>query len=81
MALSFNLNLSQSNTASNNNMESRKVFRIIRILIYLIIIAVVPGLVMRGEDGNLLVRVAMMAILAALFFGAEWLVARLTGRN
>lgn len=62
-------------------MESRKVFRIIRILIYLTVIAVVPGLVMRGEDGNLLVRVAMMAILAALFFGAEWLVARLAGRN
>ncbi|MDY2879097.1 MAG: hypothetical protein SOT55_07320 [Candidatus Cryptobacteroides sp.] len=62
-------------------MQSRKVFRIIRILIYLIIIAVVPGLVMRGEDGYLLVRVAMMDILAALFFGAEWLVARLTGRN
>ena len=62
-------------------MESRKVFRIIRILIYLIVIAVVPGLVMRGEDGNLLVRVAMMVILAALFFGAEWLVARLTGNN
>ena len=62
-------------------MESRKVFRIIRILIYLIIIAVVPGLVMRGEDGNLLVRVVIMAILAALFFGAEWPVARLTGRN
>lgn len=62
-------------------MESRKVFRIIRILIYLIIIAVVPGLVMRGEDGNLLVRVAMMAIMAVLLFGAEWLVARLTGRN
>ena len=62
-------------------MDSRKVFRIIRIIIYLIIIAVVPGLVMRGEDGNLLVRVFIMAILAALFFGAEWLVARLTGRN
>lgn len=62
-------------------MESRKVFRIIRILIYLIVIAVVPGLVMRGEDGNLLVRVAMMAIMAVLLFGAEWLVARLTGRN
>ncbi len=62
-------------------MESRKVFRIIRIIIYLIIIAVVPGLVMRGEDGNLLVRVVIMAILAALFFGAEWLVARLVGRN
>ena len=62
-------------------MESRKVFRIIRIIIYLIIISVVPGLVMRGEDGNLLVRVVIMAILAALFFGAEWLVARLTGRN
>ncbi len=62
-------------------MESRKVFRIIRILIYLTVIAVVPGLVMRGEDGNLLVRVVIMAILAALFFGAEWLVARLTGRN
>ena len=62
-------------------MESRKVFRIIRIIIYLIIIAVVPGLVMRGEDGNLLVRVVIMSILAALFFGAEWLVARLTGRN
>lgn len=62
-------------------MESRKVFRIIRIIIYLIIIAVVPGLVMRGEDGNLLVRVAMMAIMAVLLFGAEWLVARLTGRN
>ena len=62
-------------------MESRKVFRIIRILSYLTVIAVVPGLGMRGEDGNLLVRVAMMAILAALFFGAEWLVARLTGRN
>ena len=50
-------------------------------LIYLIVIAVVPGLVMRGEDGNLLVRVVIMAILAALFFGAEWLVARLTGNN
>ena len=62
-------------------MQGRKVFRIIRILIYLTVIAVVPGLVMRGEYGNLLVRVAMMAILAALFFGAEWLVARLTGRN
>ena len=62
-------------------MQGRKVFRIIRILIYLIIIAVVPGLVMRGEDGNLLVRVVIMAILAALFFGAEWLVARLAGRN
>ena len=62
-------------------MENRKVFRIIRVIIYLIIIAVVPGLVMSGEDGNLLVRVAMMAILAALFFGAEWLVARLAGRN
>ena len=62
-------------------MQGRKVFRIIRILIYLIIIAVVPGLVMRGEDGNLLVRVAMMAIMAVLLFGAEWLVARLTGRN
>ena len=62
-------------------MESRKVFRIIRILIYLTVIAVVPGLVMRGEDGNLLVRVVIMAILAALFFGAVWLVARLTGRN
>ena len=62
-------------------MESRKVFRIIRILIYLTVIAVVPGLVMRGEDGNLMVRVVIMAILAALFFGAEWLVARLTGRN
>ena len=62
-------------------MQGRKVFRIIRILIYLTVIAVVPGLVMRGEDGNLLVRVAMMAILAALFFGAEWLVARLAGRN
>ena len=62
-------------------MEGRKVFRIIRILIYLIIIAVVPGLVMRGEDGNLLVRVAMMAIMAVLLFGAEWLVARLAGRN
>ena len=62
-------------------MESRKVFRIIRILIYLTVIAVVPGLVMRGEDGNLLVRVAMMAIMAVLLFGAEWLVARLTGRN
>lgn len=62
-------------------MQSRKVFRIIRILIYLTVIAVVPGLVMRGEDGNLLVRVVIMAILAALFFGAEWLVARLTGRN
>lgn len=62
-------------------MESRKVFRIIRILIYLTVIAVVPGLVMRGEDGNLLVRVVIMAILAALFFGAGWLVARLTGRN
>ena len=62
-------------------MESRKVFRIIRILIYLTVIAIVPGLVMRGEDGKLLVRVVIMAILAALFFGAEWLVARLTGRN
>lgn len=62
-------------------MQSRKVFRIIRILIYLIVIAVVPGLVMRGEDGNLLVRVAMMAIMAVLLFGAEWLVARLVGRN
>ena len=62
-------------------MESRKVFRIIRILIYLTVIAVVPGLVMRGEDGNLLVRVAMMAIMAVLLFGAEWLVARLAGRN
>ena len=62
-------------------MDSRKVFRIIRIIIYLIIIAVVPGLVMRGEDGNLLVRVAMMTIMAVLLFGAEWLVARLTGRN
>ena len=62
-------------------MENRKVFRIIRVIIYLIIIAVVPGLVMSGEDGNLLVRVAMMAILAALLFGAEWLVARLTRRN
>ena len=62
-------------------MENRKLFRIIRVIIYLIIIAVVPGLVMSGEDGNLLVRVAMMAILAALFFGAEWLVARLAGRN
>ena len=62
-------------------MESRKVFRIIRILIYLTVIAVAPGLVMRGEDGNLLVRVAMMAIMAVLLFGAEWLVARLTGRN
>ena len=62
-------------------MESRKVFRIIRILIYLTVIAVVPGLVMKGADGNLLVRVVIMAILAALFFGAEWLVARLTGRN
>ena len=61
-------------------MESRKVFRIIRIIIYLIIIAVVPGLVMRG-DGNLLVRVVIMAIMAVLLFGAEWLVARLTGRN
>lgn len=62
-------------------MESRKVFRIIRILIYLTVIAVVPGLVMRGEDGNLLVRVVIMAIMAVLLFGAEWLVARLTGRN
>lgn len=62
-------------------MESRKVFRIIRIIIYLIIIAVVPGLVMRGEDGNLLVRVVIMAIMAVLLFGAEWLVARLTGDN
>ena len=62
-------------------MQSLKVFRIIRILIYVIIIAVVPGLVMRGEDGKLLVRVVIMAILAALFFGAEWLVARLTGNN
>ena len=62
-------------------MGSRKVFRIIRILIYLTVIAVVPGLVMRGEDGNLLVRVVIMAILAALFFGAEWLVARLAGNN
>ena len=62
-------------------MESRKVFRIIRIIIYLTVIAVVPGLVMRGEDANLLVRVLIMAILAALFFGAEWLVARLAGRN
>lgn len=62
-------------------MESRKVFRIIRIIIYLIIIAVVPGLVMRGEDGNLLVRVVIMAIMAVLLFGAEWLVARLVGRN
>lgn len=62
-------------------MESHKVFRIIRILIYLIVIAVVPGLVMRGEDGNLLVRVVIMAIMAVLLFGAEWLVARLTGRN
>ena len=62
-------------------MEGRKVFRIIRILIYLTVIAVVPGLVMRGEDGNLLVRVAMMAIMAVLLFGAEWLVARLAGRN
>ena len=62
-------------------MESRKVFRIIRILIYLIVIAVVPGLVMRGEDGNLLVRVAMMTIMAVLLFGAEWLVARMAGRN
>ena len=62
-------------------MESRKVFRIIRILIYLTVIAVVPGLVMRGEDGDPLAGVVVMAILAALFFGAEWLVARLTGRN
>lgn len=62
-------------------MESRKVFRIIRILIYLTVIAVVPGLVMRGEDGNLLVRVVIMAIMAVLLFGAEWLVARLAGRN
>ena len=62
-------------------MQSRKVFRIIRILIYLTVIAVVPGLVMRGEDGNLLVRVVIMAIMAVLLFGAEWLVARLVGRN
>ena len=62
-------------------MESRKVFRIIRILIYLTVIAVVPGLVMRGEDGNLLVRVVIMAIMAVLLFGAEWLVARLAGNN
>ena len=62
-------------------MENRKVFRIIRVIIYLIIIAVVPRHEIKKEKGNLLVRVAMMAILAALFFGAEWLVARLTGRN
>ncbi len=45
-----------------------------------ILVIVIPGLVMYGEDGNLLVRLVMMACLALLFYLIWLLIKKLSRR-